>query len=47
MEKIIVALLRVLCPHLKRMAANTSNPIDDIVVNIICMIAKSEPEKED
>ena len=46
MEKLIVGLLRVLCPHLKAMAANTSNPIDDIVVNIVCMIAGYEPEEK-
>lgn len=46
MEKLIIGLLRVLCPHLKAMAKNTSNPVDDIVVNIICMIAGRETEEE-
>ena len=46
METVIRELLRVLCPHLKAMAANTSSPIDDIVVNIICMIAGEEPVKK-
>ena len=46
MEKLIVGLLRVLCPHLKAMAKNTSNPIDDIVVNIICMIAGHNQDEE-
>lgn len=46
MEKVIIGLLKVLCPHLKAMAANTSNPVDDIVVNIICMIAGYEPKEE-
>lgn len=46
MEKIIIGLLRVLCPHLKAMAKKTASPIDDIVVNIICMIAGKEPEEE-
>jgi hypothetical protein len=46
MEKLIVGLLRVLCPHLRAMAQNTSNPIDDIVVNIICMVAGYEPEEK-
>lgn len=41
MEKIIIGLLRVLCPQLKAMAKKTASPIDDIVVNIICMIAGS------
>lgn len=42
MEQMIIGLLKVLCPQLKAMAANTSNPVDDIVVNIICMIADTE-----
>ena len=46
METMIIGLLRVLCPHLKAMAANTSNPVDDIVVNIICMLGGTE-EKTD
>ena len=46
MEKLIIGLLKVLCPHLKAMAKNTSNPIDDIVVNIICMIAGREPTED-
>lgn len=45
MEQIIVGLLRVLCPHLKIMAAKSASPIDDVVVNIICMIAGYEPEE--
>jgi len=45
-QQIIIGLLRVLCPHLKAMAKNTSNPIDDIVVNIVCMIAGYEPEED-
>jgi len=44
MEKIIISLLRVLCPHLKAMAKKTASPVDDIVVNIICMIAGHDPE---
>lgn len=47
MEKLIIGLLKVLCPALKEMAANTSNPIDDIVVNIICMIAGYGPEEKE
>lgn len=39
MENIIIGILKVLCPHLKAMAAKTASPIDDIVVNIVCMIA--------
>ena len=40
MEKLIIGLLRVLCPRLKAMAERTANPMDDVVVNIICMIAE-------
>lgn len=45
MEQIIISLLKVLCPHLKAMAAKTTNPVDDIVVNIICVIAGLEPKE--
>lgn len=45
MDKLIVELLRVLCPYLKSMAANTGSPVDDIIVNVICMIAG--PPKEE
>ena len=44
METIVIGILRVLCPHLKRMAAKTENPIDDIVVNLICMIAEYDTD---
>lgn len=46
MEQLIVGLLRVLCPHLKDMAARTENPVDDVVVNIICIIAGSEQTED-
>ena len=46
MEKLIIGLLRVLCPHLKAMAKKTANPIDDIVVNIVCMIAGHDPAED-
>jgi len=36
MEQLIIDLIRLLCPYLKKMAAKTGSPIDDIVVNIIC-----------
>ena len=44
MEQIILGLLRVLCPQLKAMAKNTSNPVDDVAVNIICMLSGYVPE---
>jgi hypothetical protein len=46
METLIKELLRVLCPHLRRMAANTSNPVDDIVVNIVCMMSGVNPDSK-
>jgi|GEM_PF-1988766 len=46
MEQIILGLLRVLCPQLKAMAKNTSNPVDDIAVNIICMLSGYIPNED-
>lgn len=46
MEELIRDLLRVLCPHLKAMAANTRNPVDNMIVAIICGIAHQGPTKE-
>lgn len=46
MEHLIIGLLKVLCPQLKAMAKNTANPVDDIVVNIICMIAGKEVKND-
>jgi len=42
MEKLIVGLLRLFCPYLKTMAANTSNPIDDMIVRILCTAVEAE-----
>jgi len=47
MEKLIIGLLRLLCPFLKKMAAKTENRVDDMVVNIICAIAAQEPKEEE
>lgn len=47
MENIIIGLLKVLCPVLRDMAAKSDNPVDDVVVNIICMIAGSETEEKE
>lgn len=46
MEQLIIGLLRVLCPFLKKMAAKTENRVDDMVVNIICAIAGQEPTED-
>lgn len=46
MDQLIVGLLRVLCPHLKKMAEQTKNPVDDVVVNIVCLIAGAKPTED-
>jgi hypothetical protein len=43
MEKLIIDLIRLLCPYLKAMAAKTGSPVDDVIVNIICSLV--EPKK--
>lgn len=41
------AVLRELCPHLIKMAAQTQLTLDDFVVKIICTIAGyDEPDEE-
>lgn len=45
MEKLIVGLLRVLCPYLKDMAARTKSPVDDLIVSLICRLAGHDPEE--
>lgn len=46
METIVLGILRVVCPHLKKMAANTANPIDDVVVNLICTLVGYREDEE-
>ena len=36
MEKLIIELVRLLCPYLKEMAKKTGSPVDDFIVRIIC-----------
>jgi len=36
---LILQLLKVACPHLQRMAKQTPNPIDDVIVGLICSVA--------
>ncbi len=45
MEKMLLGLLRVLCPYLQAMAKKTATPVDDLVVNLICRIAGTEDEE--
>lgn len=44
MESLIIGLLGIFCPYLKAMAAKTGSPIDDMIVNIICMAVTSTPQ---
>jgi len=46
-DKMIIGLLRVLCPYLRAMAKKSGNTVDDTIVNIVCMIAGSDTEKTD
>jgi len=38
MEKLIVAVITLLCPYLEEMAKKTQSPIDDLVVKLICSL---------
>lgn len=42
MEKLIIGLLRLFCPYLKKMAAKTENPVDNLIVSIICQAVDIE-----
>jgi len=44
MEELIVELIRLLCPYLKKMAEKTKSPIDDIVVRVICSLVEKKEE---
>ena len=35
----ILKVLKLLCPELQRMAIESVNPVDDIVVGLICALA--------
>lgn len=35
----ILKILKLVCPELKRMAKESVNPVDDIVVGVICALA--------
>lgn len=39
---LILQLLKIACPQLKRMAKDTANPFDDILVGFICSLATLE-----
>jgi len=42
MEQLIIDLIRVLCPYLKKMAEKTDSPIDDMIVRIICSLVEKK-----
>ena len=42
MERLIIDLLRLLCPYLKEMAKKTGSPIDDIIVRIIFSLVEAK-----
>ena len=39
---LILQLLKIACPQLKRMAKESANPFDDILVGFICSLATLE-----
>jgi hypothetical protein len=45
MEDLILKLLNLFCPYLKEMAKKTGNPVDDIIVNILCKAAEQAKTK--
>lgn len=46
MDTLILNLLKVFCPYLKDMAKRTANPIDDVIVRILCGLIKDEDPVE-
>lgn len=42
----ILKILKVVCPELQRMAKESVNPVDDIVVGIVCALAKADIQPE-
>jgi len=38
----IIQVLKIVCPELQRMAKASVNPVDDVVVGIICAMAKAD-----
>lgn len=46
MENILLDLIRYFCPYLQAMAAKTADPVDDLIVKIICRITGAGNEEE-
>jgi len=36
---LILQLLKIICPHLQKMAKESANTFDDFIVNLICSVA--------
>lgn len=47
MEELIVGLLKLFCPFLRKMAQKTGSPLDDMIVSILCKVTEKAPEKKD
>jgi hypothetical protein len=47
METIILGLLRLFCPYLKKMAEKTGSPIDDMIVGILCRAVEHDKQSHD
>lgn len=46
MDNILLDLIRYFCPYLKTMAVKTGDPVDDLIVKIICRITGAENDEE-
>lgn len=45
-SQLFLQIVRLLCPHLKDMAARTDNRVDDVVVSFLCGIAGASDEDD-
>ena len=43
--KFIMALLKVLCPYLRKMAEKSAWPIDNYIVDIICSLVSTNDKE--
>lgn len=44
--QLFLQIVRLLCPHLKDMAARTDNKVDDHVVSFICGMSGADDEED-
>jgi hypothetical protein len=45
-SQLFLQIVRLLCPHLKDMAARTENRVDDAVVNFMCEVAGASDDEK-